>query len=290
MKLEKIILGHNPLFGVDHLSQEKGNQKELKFEDRNLIEDILCYSQGLGVNAMMMSTHPRAEIVVNILKNNENLSKMKIYPLLPYIAKYVRQANEKGLANLLIDTLSKANFSQKVSIIMSGAKGILGKDIDQTVKLLVDVEFLTFKDLNIGAIFLHDSLTDLALGLGAESVLETFKNYIEDKYKVPAGFITKNIENFRCKVEKRGWKDFLLMASINKTGFFVNPNLNTAINAIEKPGMNFIGMSTLSGGAIKPEEAYRFLGGIKNLHSVVVGMSQKEHIKETVDCINRYIH
>ena len=290
MELEKIILGHNPLFGVDHLSQEKGNQKELRFDDRKLLEDVLSYSQNLGVNAMMMSTHPRAELVVNILKNNSNLSKIKVYPLLPYIAKYVRQANEKGLANLLIDTLSRANFSQKVSILMSGAKGILGKDIEQTVKLLVDVEFLTFKGLNIGGIFLHDSLTDLALGLGAESVLETFKSYVEDKYKVPAGFITKNIENFRCKVEKRGWSDYLLMASINKTGFFVNPDLNTAINSIQKPGMNFIGMSTLSGGAIKPEEAYQFLGKIKNLHSVVVGMSQKDHIKETVDCINKYIH
>ena len=38
-----------------------------------------------------------------------------------------------------------------------------------------------------------------------------------------------------------------MMASINKTGFFVNPDLNTAIDAIERPGMNFIGMSTLSG-------------------------------------------
>ena len=34
MKIEKIILGHNPLFGVDHLSQENGNQKELRFEDK----------------------------------------------------------------------------------------------------------------------------------------------------------------------------------------------------------------------------------------------------------------
>ncbi len=289
MKLEKIILGHNPLFGVDHLSQENGNQKELKFEDKNLISDILGYSNELGVNAMMMSTHPRAEMIAEVIRNNTDLKNMKIYPLLPYIAKYVRQANEKGLANLLIDTLSKANFSQKVSILISGAKGILGKDIDKIIHLLVDIEFLIFKNLNIGAIFLHDSLTDLALGLEAESVLEIFKNYVEDKYKVPAGFITKNIDNFREKVESRGWKDYLVMASINKTGFYVNPNIETAIKAIERPGINFIGMSTLSGGALKPEEAYKFLGSIKNLHSVVVGMSKKEHIKETVEKINKYI-
>ena len=289
MQIEKIVLGHNPLFGVDHLSQDKGNQKELRFEDKNLIADILSYAQELGVNAMMMSTHPRAETVVNIIKSNTDLSKIKVYPLLPYIAKYVRQANEKGLTNVLLDILSKANWFQRASIMLNGAQGFLGKDADKIIRLLVDIEFLTFKDLNIGAIFIHDSLTDMALGLGAEPLLETYKDHVESKYKVPAGFITKNVVNFREKVERRGWKDYLVMASINKTGFFVNPSLNAAINAIEKPGMNFIGMSTLSGGAIRPEEAYNFLGRIKNLHSVVVGMSQKVHIKETVDAINRYI-
>ena len=289
MQLEKIILGHNPLFGVDHLSQEKGNQKELRFEDSALIEDVLIYAHDLGVNSMMMSSHPRSTIVVNLIKNNSDLSEMKVYPLLPYIAKYVRQANEKGITNLLIDVLSKANFSQKFSIMVNGAQTILGKDIDRTIRLLVDIEFLDFKNLNIGAIFMHDSLTDLALGLGAETLLEIFKDHVENKYKVPAGFITKNVNNFRKKVEDRGWRDFLVMASINKTGFFVNPDLNTTIKAIEKPGMNFIGMSTLAGGALKPDEAYQFLGQIENLNSVVVGMSQKEHIKETIDFINKYI-
>ena len=289
MKLEKIIMGHNPLFGVDHLSQEKGNQKELKFEDTFLLTEVLNYANQLGVKAVMMSSHPRASTIANILKTNSNLSDMKVYPLLPYIAKYVRQANEKGITNLLTDILSKANFSQKFSIMINGAQSLLGRDIDRTIRLLVDIEFLDFKDLNIGAIFMHDSLVDLALGLGAEVLLETFKDHIESKYNVPAGFITKNINNFRAKVDVRGWKDYLVMASINKTGFFVNPDLNTAINAIEEPGMNFIGMSTLSGGALKPEEAYQFLGKIKNINSVVVGMSQKEHIKETVEAINRYI-
>ena len=60
--------------------------------------------------------------------------------------------------------------------MINGAQSLLGRDIDRTIRLLVDIEFLDFKDLNIGAIFMHDSLVDLALGLGAEVLLETFKN------------------------------------------------------------------------------------------------------------------
>jgi hypothetical protein len=289
IQLEKIILGHNPFFGVDHLSQKQGDIKALKFESTKLIEDVLLHAANLGVNAMMMSTHPRSEIIIKIIKNNPRLSDFKIYPLLPYIRKYVTKSNEKGLLNVLIDTLGQASLSQKFSIMMDGAKGVLGKDIDSIIRALIDVESLSFRGLNIGAFFVHDAITDLALGLGMESLLETFRNHVENKYGVPAGFITKNIDNFRKKVELRGWEDYLVMGSINKTGFFVNPSLETAINAIERPGMSFIAMSTLSGGAIKPKEAYEFLGNISSIKSIVVGMSNKEHVTETVSAINRYI-
>jgi len=289
MELEKIILGHNPLFGVDHLSQEQGNIKSLKFEDNKLIKDVLLHAADLGVNAMMMSTHPRSEILIDIIKNDPKLSNFKIYPLLPYIRKYVTKSNEKGMLNVLLEILGKANLSQKFSMMLGGAKGILGKDVDQIVKLLIDVEYLSFKGVNVGAIFIHDALTDLALGLGMESLLETFRDHVQKKYGVPAGFITKNVDNFRNKVVKRGWKDYLVMASINKTGFFVNPSLEKAVDAIEKPGMNFIAMSTLAGGAVKPNEAYEFLGNIPSIKSVVVGMSKKEHINETVAAINKHI-
>lgn len=288
MNYEKIILGHNPLFGVDHLSQEKGNEKESKFEDKNLISDVLTYSRVKGVNAMMMSTHPRAATVIDIIKNNSNLSDMKIYPLLPYIAKYVRQANEKGLANVLMDVLGSANLSQKFSLLLGGSKGILGKDINKIVELLIDIEYLPFTGMNIGGIFIHDSLTDLALGLGTVELLEIFKQHVEKKYNVPAGFITKNVQNFRKIVDGRGWSDYTVMASLNKSGFFVNPSLDATIMAVEKPGMNFIAMSTLAGGSINPDEAYRFLSKIKNVNSVVIGMSKLEHISETVESLNRY--
>ncbi len=34
---------------------------------------------------------------------------------------------------------------------------------------------------------------------------------------------------------------------------------------------------------------YEFLGSIPSIKSVVVGMSKKEHINETVDAINKHI-
>ena len=66
---DSIIVGHNPFFGVDHLSQKRGNQKALQFEDVARIIDVLKYADSNGVKAMMMSTHPRARPLCDAIVN-----------------------------------------------------------------------------------------------------------------------------------------------------------------------------------------------------------------------------
>ena len=290
LKLDKIILGHNPLFGVDHLNQARGNDKQLKFENKSALADVLRFAHSKGIKAMMMSTHPRAQVVLDIVANDPVLrDDFTIYPLLPYIVKYVRQANEKGMMNLLLDILSKTSMNQKFNMMFSGVKGVLGQNVNELIKILIDIEMLPFKGHKLGAIFLHDALTDLAVGLGTDSVLDAFRDHVESRFEVPAGLITKNVPLLRSRLDDRGWSNYLIMASFNKTGFFVNPSLEETTREVKRPGMYFIPMSTMAAGAISPDEAFSFLGEFETINSVVVGMSQKKHISETVDIINKYI-
>ena len=287
---DRIILGHNPFFGVDHLSQEQGNVKESRFTNQHLILDVLKYCHSLGVRAMMMSTHPRALIVSEMIEREQNLSSdWRIYPLVPYIQKYIRESNEKGMVNMVLDILSQATMAQKFSLILQGAKGFITKDIQHALTLLIDIELLPFRGRQLGAIFLHDALTDLALGLHIESLLEIFRNHVEKTYKVPAGFITKNVPLLRERLEKLGWTNILVMASFNKMGFYFNPSLEAVSESIRKPGMEFVAMTTLASGALSPEIAYKFLSDFPDIHSIVVGMSKKNHVQETVTAIKKYL-
>jgi len=289
-QLDKILLGHNPLFGVDHLSQERGNAKEQKFGSINALTDILRYAHSKGVKAMMMSTHPRAQLVLDILENDPVLKDdFTVYPLLPYVVKYVRQSNEKGMFNVLKDLLYRAGTGNSLSMMMTGLSSLVGGNLYKTIKILIDIEMLPFKNHKLGAIFMHDILVDLALGLGCDEAFDVFREHIEKKYKVPAGLITKNVPMLVDSLEDRGWDDYLVMAAFNKTGFYCNPSLEATERKIKNPGMNFIPMSTLAAGAIPPEDAYEYIGKFPEIKSVVVGMSKKNHIDQTVDVINKYI-
>ena len=289
-KIDKILLGHNPLFGVDHLSQERGNTKEQKFGNRSALEDVLRYAHSKGVKAMMMSTHPRAQVILDIIKNDPVLKDdFTVYPLLPYVVKYVRQSNEKGMFNVLKDLLLQAGVGKSFSMMMTGAKSLLGGNLYKTIKVLIDLEMLPFKGHKLGAIFMHDVLVDLALGMDCNEAFDIFREHVEKNYEVPAGLITKNVPMLRERLDARGWDDYLIMAAFNKTGFYLNPSLEETIKAVKKPGMNFIPMSVLAAGAIPPKDAFEFIGEFPEVKSVVVGMSKKNHIDQTVDLINRYI-
>jgi hypothetical protein len=290
MPIDSILLGHNPFFGVDHLSQQAGNEKAAKFEDVQRIGEVLSFCNDLGVRGMMMSTHPRASAVCDWLQRDPSLARnWRLYPLVPYIQKYVRSSNEKGLVNLLLDTIMQSSLSQKLDWLWKGGKGLLTKDITQGLTIMIDIEMLPFKGRPLGAVFLHDALTDLALGLGLESVLEIFRNHVAAKYGVPGGFVTKNLPLLRARWEALGWDDLLAMASFNSCGFQVNPSLDACAAAVRKPGITFVAMSTLAAGALSPEKAYSYLGQFESVASVVVGISRRQHAEETLSAIRGFM-
>jgi len=286
--LERIILGHNPFFGVDHLSQERGNEKAREFEDTSRIIDVLRDCDELGVRGLMMSTHPRAGEVAAGMQREPGLSAWRVYPLVPYITKYIRGANERGLVNLAMELLSQASLGQKFRMVLQGGRGLLGKDFRQAVSLLIDVELVPFRRLPLGAVFLHDTLTDLALGLGLDSVLELFREHVARHYGVPAGLATKNLPLLRERLDRLGWPEPLIMASFNRAGFYMNPSAEGCAEAVRRPGMRFVAMNTLAGGYLEPDAAYRFLAQFPTVCSIVVGVSRKDHAAQTIEAIRRH--
>ncbi len=288
--IDHILLGHNPLFGVNHLSAERGAAVAERFEDAQAIRQLLLGCHELGIRGMMMSTHPRSSVVAEVIGSEPKLrADWRLYPLVPYIQKYVREANEKGLLNVVRDQLAQATWAEKLAFALRGGVGLIGKDVPQALKLLVDVELMPFKGRPLGAIFLHDTLTDLALGLGVEAVLEVFIEHVREKYRAVPALTTKNLPLLCERLKRRGLSDLVVMASFNAAGFYMNPSAEACVAAAGTPGLNLLAMNTLASGALKPEEAYRFLGQFPAIKSVVVGTSRVEHAAEAVTVIRRYL-
>jgi len=286
--LDTIILGHNQFFGVAHLSSEKGAQRDQYFSDVKNIIRMIEFSQSLGVSGLMMSTHPRAEAICDLIKKSKLRDEISIYPLLPYIAKYVRQANEKGLTNMVMDALSGASAMQKIGMMLKGGAGLLTKDVFKMMEILIELELLLFKGLKMRAIFLHQALTDLALGLDLKDVFLFYHEFIPKKFGAEAAYCTFNTPMLLEKFKVYGIENPIVMAPFNKAGFQMTRTLPENEKCLRENDLRLVAMSSLAGGYLKPREAYEYLFSNPKIESVVVGASSEAHAKETFETIRSF--
>lgn len=280
-KLDKLIIGHNQFFGVSHYSSEKGIQREIKFEKTENIMEIIRHAYNSGATGLMMSTHHRAKDVAEAIRNDPELKeKLNIYVLLPYIAKYVKMANEKGLLNMVTDLLSQTSWSDRISIGMSAGIGVLKKDHLKKLQALIDLEMTIFKGLNVKAVYLHNSLTDLCVGLDLDAIIDFYISYIEEKYSAQPAFCSLSSYRLMNYFKNRGIQDTVIMAPFNPIGYQMNPSREDCERSLQEYSCQLTAMSVLGAGVVRPDDAKKYLNEL-SIESFIVGASSKAHIDDS---------
>jgi hypothetical protein len=288
--LVPIVIGHNAFFGVDHLSASRGAERAAYFSDPKRIMGVVTAAVDRGAQGMMMSTHERAETITDCLRKEPELSrKLRIYPLLPYAQKYITKANEMGLVNVVRDALSATSMSDKLTLGWQFAKGILAKDAFSMIAALVRLELKAFRSLDVGAVFLHDVLTDLLLALELRQVFEFYIEEIARSYQCQGAFATKNLPLLVRSFTQWGLPAPVVMTHFNKVGYHMNPSSAACEEAARACPVEIMAMGTLASGALSPGEAYAYLGTVANIRSIVVGVSSPAHIDETYRAIHDHM-
>ena len=284
---DKIILGHNQFFGTDHMSAEKGAEKADFFSKIENVIHIIRFAYENGATGLMLSTHENTKLIIDeIAKEEELKNNLNIYVLLPYMAKYVRMANERGLVNIVGEILGNASWKERFGILSQGGIGVLKKDFEGMLKALIDIELLPFKKVNVKAVFLHNALSDMAAGIKMQDIIHFFSNYITEKYGVTPGFCTLNSSLIMNYLNDINIKNPLLMAPFNPSGFQMNPSRESAEKGLITYPSRMIAMSILAAGYIKPKEAYQYLLNLSRIRSVIVGASSEDHLKEIFAVFN----
>lgn len=287
---DKIVLGHNNFFGVDHLSSERGQQRAEYFSKTENIVNVIKMARENGAGGMMMSTHERSAFVSDAIRYDADLKEnLRIYPLLPYVQKYVTSANEKGMLNVVFDMISGTSLGSKFSVIWNGGKGVISKDINSILSTMMQIELKNFLDLKMEVVFLHDVFADLALALDIKEIFEFYIEEIQTRYNCQAGFATKNFPNLIEKFNKWGIKNPVVMTHFNKIGYHMNPSRELCEEVTNSCEASVMVMGSLASGYLRPIEAYEYLGRFKNLDSVVVGTSSRTHIEETYSAIKQHM-
>jgi urease gamma subunit len=288
--LSPITLGHNAFFGVDHLSAERGAERAAYFSDPRRIMTIIETARDQGAQGLMLSTHERAAGIAEMIANDSRIRNgVRIYPLLPYAQKYVTRANEVGMVNVVLEMLSGTSISAKLSLLWQGSKAAITNDLNSVLSALMRIELKIFRNLDVGAVFLHDAFTDLALALDLRDVFEFYLSEVPKICGATGAFATKNLPTFTERFASWGLPKPVVMTHFNKAGYHMNPDRLSCEAAAQASDVSILAMGSLASGFIRPDEAYSYLAGIAHIDGVVVGVSRPEHIEETFAAIKRHM-
>jgi hypothetical protein len=157
------------------------------------------------------------------------------------------------------------------------------------MELLVDAEMKMFKGIETPVIFIQNVLVDLILGLKMYEVFKEYDLYIRRKYKAEPGYITMNLPAMYDALELVGIKNPIICSSINKIGFRMSGGKELYEKYLTEKTFRPIAMQVLAAGALRPQEAIKYLSKFPKIESVLFGASSKNHIRETKELIETYL-
>lgn len=283
--MERIILGDNQFFGVNHMSEELARQQSIRFQTDDAIISVLDAAYDEGIRAFMCTTHKRiAAICTHVAGNPERYRNFVFYPCMPYAHKYADAVTQYGMIGALKHFTSPGNAL--TSAILGGI-AVARTDVETLIKMLIDTEMNMFTGVSTPIIFLQNVLTDLLLGLGYTDAFRVFQNHIKNKYDAEAGFITMNMPRLLCALNTAGIMNPIICSNINKIGFRMSGGKEKYEEIIEKSAFRPIAMSIFASGSINPREAIEYVTGLARIEGFVFGASSKKNIHDTVQLLSR---
>ena len=289
VQLDKVILGDNQFFGINHRSQEKAEEMLKKFGNIDNIFEVYDNAFDCGVKAVMLNSNEKAMAICDRFRANKSkYGDIAWYPSIPYPYKYANMVNELGIFPAINEVLFKGNTTGGLfSMIGKGISAAWSKDALKMMEMLIDVEYKMFRDLNVKVLFLQNVITDLILGYDIKEIFEHYCEYIRKKYKITPGLITLNLPYLKGKLQEWGIEDVVICSSINAAGFNMHPSKeeNEKVIAENDPSKyQLMAMNVLASGSITVQQSFDYINSL-NLQSVVFGASSKAHIKSTVEAI-----
>lgn len=285
--LDRIIFGDNQFFGINHMSEEKAQALSERFKDLQSIIDVIDIAYDCGIRGFMLNSHEQSRDICDHLRNHpERYAGLNLYPSIPYAHKYANAVAEKGIFSTLKDTILDDNTIGDVAgLIGKGGSLLFHRDMIKVMQMLVDIEMKIFRGLNIKVLFLQNIVTDLLLGYGVKEIFVEFASYLKNKHGIEPGFVTMNLPKLVDFLLDCGIENPVVCSSINKAGYFMNPDQASYETTLKEKQFRPVAMSILASGAVKPDEAVAYIKEQSSIQSIVFGASSRQHIQQTVDLI-----
>lgn len=283
--MDRLLFGDNQFFGVNHMSEEKARAQSMRFQDIQMVINVLDNAYDEGVRSFMCTTHDRIALVCEHMRTNPERYKDFVFmPCMPYAHKYANAVTEEGMMGALKRFMPDEGF---LNTAFRGGMSLAKKDIEGITTLLVDAEMKMFSGLQTPVIFLQNVVVDLLLGLGFKDAFRIFARHVKTRYNAEPGFITMNMPRLLDVLEEVNIENPIVCSNINKIGFRMCGGLEAYERVLKEKKFRAIAMSVFASGAIDPGEGIEWVCQQPNIEAIVFGASSRSNIRHTKSLVDQ---
>jgi hypothetical protein len=284
--MDRLLLGDNQFFGINHMSEEKARAQAMRFKDLAAIIDVLDAAYDEGVRTLMCTTHERMGAVCDHVRAQpDRYAGFAFYPGMPYAHKYANAVTETGMLGAVRRFLPDEGL---FNAALRGGSSVARKDIEGLTTLLIDAEMKMFDGLRTPVIFLQNVVVDLLLGLGAHEAFRIFADHVRSRYEAEPGFITMNLPALLEALEDTGIDNPIVCSNINKIGFRMCGGLEAYETSLREKRFRAVAMSVFASGAIPADEAIEWVCRQPNIAAIVFGASSRANICNTRELVSEH--
>ena len=281
--MDRLLLGDNQFFGINHMSEEKARAQAIRFQDTQAIIDVVDIAFDNGIRTLMCTTHERiAEVCDHMRANPERYADYRFYPCMPFAHKYANAVTDHGMLGALKQFLPEEGL---FNAALRGGRSFVKKDIEGIITLLVDAEMKMFQGLNTPVVFLQNVVVDLMLGLGFDEAFAIFHRHVRERYGAEPAYITMNLPMLLDTLDRVGIVNPIVCANINELGFRMSGGITAYEDALRDRPFRPVAMSVFASGAIAPRRALEWIHDHANVESIVFGASSRSSIVSTTEIV-----
>ncbi len=284
---DRLILGFNPLLGVDHYLRERARDPQ-RVRSMEQVLDVVQEAVRSGARGFNLNAGPEAARLLHALSERGLAHEVGLYPMVPDERFFGTLLNQ-GTMGAVSAIMSGLSLRGKTKALMSGGWAYLTDDPFRgvTTYLDIEVERLNRASRGIGTVrtvLVHELITDALVGLGATDAFGQFVDRVHSRCNLPAGFVTRNFVRFAEYAKQAGVdpRTLVVLTPVNPVGFQMAPDRLTVERELALlGGENVIAMSVFGAGMVPVTDALAYLCRIRGIRSVAVGVSTVEHARTT---------
>lgn len=284
---DRLILGFNPLLGMDHYLKERARDPR-RIRSRSEVLAVLRASVEAGATGFNMNAGPETAELLHDLQVPSLPHRVGLYPMVPDERFFGTLLNQ-GTMGAVSAVLSGVSLGGKAKAVLSGGWAYLTNNPYKALGtyLSIEIDRLAKAAKEFGEVrtlLVHELITDTMLGLGAGEAFARYVDFFRSEYGMPPGFVTRNFARFAEFSDAAGCdpRSVIILTPVNAAGFQMAPTHESVeAKLAELNGENVIAMSIFGAGLIPPRVALSYLEQVRGVRSVAVGLSTVEHAATT---------